>query len=337
MEKIVVLGGGSWGTALARVLANKGHDVLMWLRDEEQVNKINKDRENKKYLPGIILPDNLVCTADLDIFNGVKVIISAVPTQASRGIFKRIKNKVEDDSIIVNVSKGLEIGTLSRISEIANEELPDCKYVVLSGPSHAEEVGLDMPTAVVVSSIEREIAEYIQDIFMTRRFRVYTNPDVIGVEISGALKNIIALAAGISDGFGYQDNTKAALMSRGFIEITKLGLKLGASVYTFSGLAGMGDLIVTCTSMHSRNRRAGMLLGEGYSVEEAIDKIGMVVEGMKTVKAAYDLSIKYDVDMPITKELNNIIFNNGGVEEALDSLMTRSKKNEIEEILSVDW
>lgn len=336
MDNLVVLGGGSWGTALARLLANKGYNVKMWLRDSEQVELINKNKENSKYLPGVTLPENLVCTDSLDIFDDTDFIVSAVPTQSCRSVFKKIKDKVKNNSIIVNVSKGLEVGTLYRISEIVAQELPNCSYGILSGPSHAEEVGKDMPTVIVASAEKRETAQRIQDVFMTKRFRVYTNPDVIGVEISGALKNIIALAAGISDGFGYQDNTKAALMSRGFIEITKLGLKMGASAPTFSGLAGMGDLIVTCTSMHSRNRRAGILMGQGLSADEASDKVGMVVEGIKTTKAAYELSKKYDVDMPITNELYNVIFNNENVEEALERLMTRSKKYEMEEILSED-
>ncbi len=340
MDNVVVLGGGSWGTALARLLANKGYNVKMWLRDKEQVKLINDSRENKKYLPGVDLPENLVCTDSLDIFEDTDFIVSAVPTQSCRSVFKKIKDKVKSGSIVVNVSKGLEIGTLYRISEIVEQELPNCSYGILSGPSHAEEVGLDMPTAIVASAEKRDVAEKIQDVFMTKRFRVYTNPDLIGVEISGALKNIIALAAGISDGFGYQDNTKAALMSRGFIEITKLGLKIGASGPTFSGLAGMGDLIVTCTSMHSRNRRAGILMGQGLTSQKASEEIGMVVEGMKTTEAAYELSKKYDVDMPITNELYNVIFNDGNVQEALERLMTRSKKFEMEEILDendVNW
>lgn len=340
MDNIAVLGGGSWGTALANLLANKGYHVSVWLRNEEQAEEINRVRENRKYLPGVKLSDNLDFTTDLDVVKGKEIVISAIPTQNSREVFKKIKGRIEDNAILVNVSKGLEVGTLFRISEIANQELPEVRYCVLSGPSHAEEVGRDIPTTVVVSSKSREVAEKIQDVFMTSRFRVYTNPDVVGVEIGGALKNIIALAAGVSDGFGYGDNTKAALMSRGFIEMAKLGLKMGASGITFSGLSGVGDLIVTCTSQHSRNRRAGIMMGEGMTASEATEKVGMVVEGIKTTKAAYEISKKYDVDMPITKELYKIIFENLPVEKALENLMGRSKKHELEEILdnkTVEW
>ncbi len=340
MDNIAVLGGGSWGTALANLLANKGYHVSVWLRNEEQAEEINRVRENRKYLPGVKLSDNLDFTTDLDVVKGKEIVISAIPTQSSREVFKKIKGRIEDNAILVNVSKGLEVGTLFRISEIANQELPEVRYCVLSGPSHAEEVGRDIPTTVVVSSKSREVAEKIQDVFMTSRFRVYTNPDVVGVEIGGALKNIIALAAGVSDGFGYGDNTKAALMSRGFIEMAKLGLKMGASGITFSGLSGVGDLIVTCTSQHSRNRRAGIMMGEGMTASEATEKVGMVVEGIKTTKAAYEISKKYDVDMPITKELYKIIFENLPVEKALENLMGRSKKHELEEILdnkTVEW
>lgn len=340
MENIVVLGGGSWGTALANLLANKGYKVVTWLRNKEQSDYINKYKENKKYLPGVKLSGNLEMTTDLDIVKEAQIIISAIPTQNCREVFKQIKSKVKKNSIIVNVSKGLEVGTLFRISEIVSQELPNLRYCVLSGPSHAEEVGREIPTTVVASSQLREVAEKIQDIFMTNRFRVYTNPDVIGVEIGGALKNIIALGAGISDGFGYGDNTKAALMSRGFIEIAKLGIKLGASGTTFSGLSGIGDLIVTCTSEHSRNRRAGILMGQGYTASKATEKVGMVVEGIKTTKAAYEISKKYNVDMPITTQLHKIIFEDFSVEQALENLMTRSKKHELEEILnnkSIEW
>ncbi|MDO5708237.1 MAG: NAD(P)H-dependent glycerol-3-phosphate dehydrogenase [Andreesenia angusta] len=340
MKDIVVLGGGSWGTAIANLLGNKGYRVTIWLRDEMQAKEINKTRVNKKYLPDIELSENLNFTSKLDIFEGVDIIISAIPTQSCREVFKKIKNFVEKDAIIVNLSKGLEIGTLYRISEIVEQELKDLRYCVLSGPSHAEEVAKDLPTTVVASSKSREVAERIQDLFMTNRFRVYTNPDVIGVEIGGALKNIIALGAGITDGYGYGDNTKAALMSRGFIEMAKLGIKMGASGATFSGLSGIGDLIVTCTSIHSRNRRAGILMGKGHTSKEATEEIGMVVEGIKTTKAAYEISKKYGVEMPITTELYKMIFEDNPLDDAVYSLMSRSKKHELEEILNnktIEW
>lgn len=333
-QNIIVLGGGSWGTALANLLAKKGYSVTMWLRDSDLVKSINENKENKKYLPGVPLSENLKATDSLDIFGKeAGVVVSAIPTQGVRDVLKKIKGRIPGDSIIVNVSKGIETESLLRISEIVKAELGDVRYCVLSGPSHAEEVGKDMPTTVVVSSEEREAAEYVQDMFMTDRFRVYTNPDVIGVELGGSLKNIIALGAGISDGIGFGDNSKAALMSRGFVEMTRLGAALGASASTFTGLSGIGDLIVTCTSVHSRNTRAGNLIGQGYSADEACEKVGMVVEGMKTTKAAYDLAQRLEVDMPITFELYRVLFEGADVGEAMNNLMTRTKKHELEEMI----
>lgn len=340
-QNIIVLGGGSWGTALANLLAKKGYSVTMWLRDSDLVKSINENKENKKYLPGVSLSENLKATYSLDIFDkGAKVVVSAIPTQGIRDVLKKIKGRIPEDSIIVNVSKGIETESLLRISEIVKAELGDIRYCVLSGPSHAEEVGRDMPTTVVVSSEEREAAEYVQDMFMTDRFRVYTNPDVTGVELGGSLKNIIALGAGISDGIGFGDNSKAALMSRGFVEMTKLGAALGASSSTFTGLSGIGDLIVTCTSIHSRNTRAGNLIGQGYSANEACEKVGMVVEGMKTTKAAYELAQKLGVDMPITFELYRVLFEGADVGEAMNNLMTRNKKHELEDMIDknkISW
>lgn len=333
-DRIAVLGGGSWGTALAILLCQKGLDVAIWLRDKEQADKMKERRENQKYLPGVELPEKLHIVSDIsEAVRDRNFIVNAVPTQAVRNVLKDLNGKLENEVIIVNVSKGLEINSLLRISEVVESELGDIDYCMLSGPSHAEEVARCIPTTVVASSRKRETAEAVQDLFMTPRFRVYTNPDLVGVELGGALKNIIALGAGISDGLGYGDNTKAALMSRGFVEMAKLGRMMGASSSTFSGLSGMGDLIVTCTSMHSRNRRAGILIGEGNSRESVREKIGMAVEGIKTTNAAYELAKKYQVEMPITSEIYNVLYEGGNVEDSMERLMMRNKKNEMEELL----
>lgn len=341
MEKVVVLGGGSWGTALALVLAKNGIDVDIWMRDKSQCETMNYARENLKYLPGVIIPKNINATNDIESALKEKtIIVSAIPTQGLRENLKQMKKYITKDQIIVNVSKGIEVGSLCRISEIVKEELPENEYAVLSGPSHAEEVAKDIPTTVVVAANKKNIAERVQDVFMTPKFRVYTNPDVTGVEIGGALKNIIALGAGISDGLGYGDNTKAALMSRGVVEIARLGKNLGGIGATFGGLSGIGDLIVTCTSMHSRNRRAGILIGEGKKLDEVVDSIGMVVEGVKTTKAAYELAQKRGIEMPITKEIYDVLYNNSDVKDAVVCLMMRNKKHEIEDALQgmdIDW
>lgn len=340
-EKITLLGGGSWGTALAILLGEKGFDVDMWVRDVAHAEQMKTERENVKYLPNVKLPESIKITTDIEAaISDSNTVVSAIPTQGVRTVLSQLKGKLKAGTTLVNVSKGLEVNSLLRISEVVKEELGDIDYCVLSGPSHAEEVAIGVPTTVVVSSKQRNTAEKIQDLFMTPRFRVYTNPDVVGVELGGALKNIIALGAGISDGLKYGDNTKAALMSRGFVEMARLGIKMGAAGSTFSGLSGIGDLIVTCTSMHSRNRRAGILIGEGYSEELVREKIGMVVEGIKTTNAAYQLAAKYGVDMPITNEIYNVLYENGKVEESMTRLMMRNKKHEMEEIIggnSISW
>ncbi len=334
-EKIGVLGGGSWGTALAILLANKGHHVEIWLRDDEQLGKMKDTNINEKYLPNIKLPKNLKLTNDLKkACVGKNIILLSIPTHGIREILNKCKNYIGAEQLLVNVSKGIENKTLLRISEIVKEILPENKYVILSGPSHAEEVARNMPTTVVSASRDRKAAEYIQDVFMTPNFRVYTNPDVIGVELAAAFKNIIALGAGISDGLEYGDNTKAALMTRGMFEMARLGEKMGGQAETFSGLAGMGDLIVTCTSMHSRNRRAGILIGKGMKVEEATKEVGMVVEGIKTTKSVYELAKKYKVTMPITTEIYKVLYEGKNVKESLNDLMIRDKKHEIEDIVS---
>lgn len=332
-EKIGVLGGGSWGTALAILLSNKGLEVDMWVRNSEQVDSMNINRENKRYLPNVKLPDSLDVSTDLEKTLYKKdLILLSVPTHGVREALNNAKKYINKDQIIVNVAKGIENDSLLRISQIVEEILPHNNYAVLSGPSHAEEVAVNIPTTVVSASRSKDVAEYIQDLFITSSFRVYTNPDIIGVELGGALKNIIALGAGISDGLGYGDNTKAALMTRGNIEMARLGVKLGANANTFSGLTGIGDLIVTCTSMHSRNRRCGILLGKGLSLDEAIREVGMVVEGVKTTKSAYKLAQKLEVEMPITEEIYNVLYNGDDVSESVSKLMGREKKHEMEDV-----
>lgn len=330
-ESIGILGGGSWGTALAILLANKEYKLDMWVRNEDQVTAMNSLRENKRYLPNISLPENLLVSSDIErtIFNK-DVILLSVPTHGVREALNNAKKYIKKNQIIVNVAKGIENDTLLRISQIVAEILPDNNYAILSGPSHAEEVALDIPTTVVSASKNKFVAEYIQDLFITPTFRVYTNPDIIGVELGGALKNIIALGAGISDGLKYGDNTKAALMTRGIFEMARLGDKLGANPNTFSGLSGIGDLIVTCTSMHSRNRRAGILIGQGKALEESVKEIGMVVEGIKTTKSAYKLAEKLNINMPITDEIYNVLYNNADVKTSVSYLMGRDKTHEME-------
>lgn len=337
--KIAVIGAGSWGTALSIVLADNGHEVRLWSHNEKQVEEINQHHTNKKYLPGITLPESIVGYASLsEALSGLEIIVIAVPTKAVREVIGKIRAIQKTPLTIVHVSKGIEPNTLMRISEIIKEEMPQellKDIIVLSGPSHAEEVCLRHPTTVAVSSENMVAAEQIQDVFINQNFRVYTNPDVIGVEIGGALKNIIALAAGITDGLGYGDNAKAALITRGLAEIARLGTKMGANPLTFSGLTGIGDLIVTCTSVHSRNWRAGNLLGKGHSLDEVLANMGMVVEGVRTTKAAYQLAEKYQVSMPITKALYNILFNGANPKEAGEVLMSRGKTNEMNDLINV--
>ena len=336
MEKITVIGAGSWGTAIAFVLAENGHDCLLWARRSEQSEEITDKHTNHAYLPGIVLPENLQATSHLEeaVKHGETVII-AVPTKAIREICGQINEMDIDAKIIVHVSKGIEPDSLKRISEMIDEELAPSKkkaIVVLSGPSHAEEVVLRHPTTVTAASVDLEAARKVQDLFMNNYFRVYTNNDVIGVEIGAALKNVIALAAGISDGLGYGDNAKAALITRGLAEISRLGAKMGAHPLTFSGLTGLGDLIVTCTSVHSRNWKAGNLLGKGNSLEEVVSGMGMVIEGVRTAKAAHQLAAQHDVSMPLTEALYSILFDDVPPKEAVDQLMNRMKKQEVEDL-----
>ena len=288
MSKVAFLGAGSFGTSLGILLGNKGVTVSLWDRDENVINDINVNRKNDKYIKDLTIPTNVTAYKDLDeALNGAEYVVLAVPSHVIRTACKNLKGKINDDVIIINIAKGIEEGTNLRLSQVINQELPNNKVVVLSGPSHAEEVSKGIPTTLVASSECMECAEKVQDLFMDKNFRIYTNDDIIGVEIGGAVKNIIALAAGVCDGIGYGDNSKAALMTRGMAEIARIGIKMGGKAETFFGLTGMGDLIVTCTSMHSRNRRAGILIGQGKTAEEAIEEVGMVVEGIKACKAFY--------------------------------------------------
>ena len=328
-KNITLLGGGSWGTALAKLLSENGHKVTVWLRDENQCQTLRTERVNKKYLPKVQIPENIVFTSDINkAVKDARILLLVTPTQMIRKVLKQIKEEYKRDKIIINASKGIEIGTMDLVSDIVKEETNNCTFAVLSGPSHAEEVGLSMPTAITIACENKDVAEEIQDMFMSTYFRVYTNEDVIGAELGGSLKNIIALGAGISDGIGYGDNAKAALMNRGIVEIARLGIAMGADVHTFYGLSGIGDLIVTCTSKHSRNWNAGYLIGQGLTKDEAIKKIGMVVEGIPTTYAAYELSKKLNVDMPIVDAMYDILENNADVKETVNKLMLRDKKEE---------
>lgn len=329
-KRVAVIGAGSFGTALAMTLSGRGHTVTMWARRKEQIEEMSKEHSNSHYLPGVVLPEELLFTDNLeDAVSGKDLLLFAVPAQKFREAFAEAMKYADVQIPIVNVAKGIEKGTLLRLSEVAEEISPNCKFIALSGPSHAEEVARRMPTTVVVAGKDHDLAVEIQEAFSTDRFRVYTNEDLIGVELGGALKNIIALGAGISDGLKFGDNAKAAMMTRGITEMTRLGIALGARAETFSGLAGIGDLIVTCTSMHSRNRRCGILIGEGHSVEEAVQKIGMVVEGLSTAEAANMIAQKYDAEMPITQCIYHMIEGRVNAQEAVEILMGRKKKNEM--------
>ena len=328
-SKTNVLGAGSWGTALSLLLHKNGHQVKLWSALENEVKMLNEKREHESKLPGVRIPEEVEITTDLEgCLRDVDVAVLAVPSPFTRSTAKQMAPFVKEGQIIVNVAKGVEEDTLMTLSDIISEEIPAANVCVLSGPSHAEEVGRGLPTTCVVSATKRETAEYLQGIFMSPVFRVYTTPDILGVELGGALKNVIALAAGTADGLGYGDNTKAALITRGIAEIARLGTKMGASQETFYGLSGMGDLIVTCASVHSRNRKAGYLMGKGYTMQQAMDEVKMVVEGVYSAKAARSLAEKYDVDMPIIMEVNKVLFEDKPAADAVRDLMIRDKKVE---------
>ena len=329
MKTVAVIGSGSWGTALAIQLKRAGNNVILWSFKEDEAAAILSERENKEFLPGIKLDSDIVITSKDEDVTWADMIVFSTPSKFVRNMAKRFAPFVKENQIVVNVAKGLEEGSLLRLSQVIKEESPQCRVAVLSGPSHAEEVGRNMATAIVAASEDVSVAEEVQNTFMTPMFRVYTNSDIVGVELGGALKNLIALAAGISDGCGFGDNTKAALMTRGLHEISRLGVAMGAKRETFAGLAGVGDLIVTCTSMHSRNRRAGILLGQGKTLKEALDEVHMVVEGVSNAKAAYELSKKLNINMPITHEINTVLYEGKDVKQAVYDLMTRDKVEEI--------
>ncbi len=329
MADISVIGAGSWGTALAALLYKNGHRVTVWSILQEEIDMLEKEHEHKDKLPGVKLPEDMVFTADLGgAVKGKDILVLAVPSPFTRSTANRMKEYVEEGQIIVNVAKGIEEKSFLTLSQIVEEEIPQAKVAVLSGPSHAEEVGRGLPTTIVVGAKDKETAEYLQNIFMNEVFRVYISPDVLGIELGGALKNVVALAAGIADGLGYGDNTKAALITRGITEIARLGIAMGGHFETFCGLTGIGDLIVTCASMHSRNRRAGILIGKGYSMEEAMKEVKMVVEGVYSAKAALALAQKYQVQIPIIEQVNAVLFDGKEAGAAVKELMIRDKKLE---------
>lgn len=329
MKKISVIGAGSWGTALACLLNDNQHNVTIWSIDKNEVEMLTTYREQKEKLAGVKVADEIKITADLkEALSDKDIVVMAVPSIFVRSTAKKMAEVMSGSPIIVNVAKGIEEDTLMTLTDIIKEELPEYQVAVLSGPSHAEEVGRKIPTTCVVGSSDKETCEILQDVFMNQVFRVYTSSDVLGIELGGALKNVIALAAGINDGLGYGDNSKAALMTRGIAEISRLGVKMGAKMETFYGLSGIGDLIVTCSSKHSRNRNAGYYIGKGMSYEEAMKEVKMVVEGVYSAKAAYALSKKYDSPLPIIEQVNKVLFEQKAPTEAVTELFLRDKKME---------
>ena len=329
MAKVAVLGGGSWGIALAVLLHKNGHEITIWSALEKEIEMLSTEHEHKM-LPGVKLADDMIFTTDEE--EAVKdkdMLVMAVASSYTRATAKRFKEFVAPGQIIVNVAKGIEEDTVMTLTEIIEQEIPQATVAVLSGPSHAEEVGRGVPTTIVVGAKKKSTAEYIRSLFMNEVFRVYISPDVLGIELGGSLKNVVALAAGIADGLGYGDNTKAALITRGITEIGRLGMAMGGRYETFSRLTGIGDLIVTCASMHSRNRRAGILIGQGKSMEEAMAEVKMVVEGVYSAKAAMQLAKKYNVQLPIIEQVNLVLFEGKSAAEAVKDLMLRDKKIEV--------
>ena len=334
MAKVGILGAGSWGTALSLMLYKNGHEVTVWSIDKKEVEMLQTEREHKSKLPNVKLPDDMVFTNDLE--EGMKekdFLVLAVPSIYTRSTARSMKAFIKPGQKVVNVAKGIEENTLMTLSEQIEEEIPEADVAVLSGPSHAEEVGRGLPTTCVVGAKTKETAEYLQHAFMNDFFRVYISPDILGIEIGGALKNVIALAAGIADGLGYGDNTKAALITRGIAEITRLGVKMGGKAETFAGLTGIGDLIVTCASMHSRNRRAGILIGQGKTMQEAMDEVQMIVEGVYSAKAGRALAEKYGESMPIIEQIYRVLFEDKNHYEAVKELMVRDARTENTELL----
>ena len=329
MANVGIIGAGSWGTALSVLLHDNGHSVTVWSIDESEVKMLDEKREHLLKLPGVKLPDDMVFTGDMErVVQGKDFLVLAVPSVYTRGTARSMKPYVADGQIIVDVAKGIEESTLKTLSQQIGEEIPQADVAVLSGPSHAEEVGRKLPTTCVIGAKTRKTAEYLQSMFISKVFRVYTSPDILGIELGGSLKNVIALAAGIADGLGYGDNTKAALITRGIAEIARLGVKMGGKIESFVGLTGIGDLIVTCASVHSRNRKAGYLIGQGRSMKEAMDEVKMVVEGVYSAKAAAKLAEQYNVSMPIVEEVNAVLFDGKDPAQAVDDLMQRESKSE---------
>ena len=335
MKKIGIIGAGSWGTALAVNLARNNHEVTIWSIMEDEIKMLTEHREHLDKLPGVKLADSMQFTTDLETaIKGMDMLVLAVPSIFTRSTSKAMAPFVEDGQIVVCVAKGIEDDTFMTITDIVEEEIPQADVCVLCGPSHAEEVGIGLPTTVVAGAKTKKSAEIIQDIFMNETFRVYTSPDMLGMELGGSLKNVIALAAGMCDGLGYGDNTKAALIVRGISEVTRLAFAMGAKTETINGLTGIGDLIVTCQSKHSRNRKAGELMGQGMTMEEATKEVKMVVEGVYSAKAALALGKKYYVTMPIIEEVNKVLFENKSARNAVNDLMLREKRVESN---SLDW
>ena len=333
MAKIGIIGAGSWGIALSVLLHKNGNEITIWSALPDEITMLKETHEQKDKLPGVKLAEDMIFTTELkEAVEGMDVLVLAVPSPFTRSTSALMKPFVAEGQKIVNVAKGIEEATLMTLSEIIEEEIPQADVAVLSGPSHAEEVGRGIPTTIVVGSKKKETAEYLQNLFMNEVFRVYISSDVLGIELGAALKNVVALAAGIADGLGYGDNTKAALITRGIAEIARLGVKMGCRIETFCGLTGIGDLIVTCASMHSRNRRAGILIGKGASMEEAMSEVKMVVEGVYSAKAALKLAEKYNVNMPIVEAVNRVLFEDLPAKQGLHELLTRDKKAEITDL-----
>lgn len=331
MEKVIVIGAGSWGTALGLVLAKKGHDVILWERNEKIAKLLQEERENKRLLPGIKFPNNLKVTSKLDgLLKGIKYVVLSVPSQSLREVIEKISSQIEDETILINTAKGIEVKSGETLSEVIKEEIKGKFHkniVVLSGPTHAEEVALEIPTAIVAAG-EIERAKKVQELFNTDKFRVYISTDILGVELGGAIKNCLAIGAGIADGMGYGDNAKAALITRGITEMIRFGKALGANEITFSGLTGIGDLIVTCESKHSRNRFVGEELGKGRKIEEILSNMVMVAEGVSTVKAVNDKIKELNITMPIVMAIYDVIYENADPKEKVTELMTRELKEE---------
>ena len=329
MANVGIMGAGSWGTALAVLLHSNGHHVTVWSISEDEVKMLTEEREHKSKLPGVKIPEDMVFTSKMEeAVTDKDFVVLAVPSTFTRSTARNMKPYVAEGQILVDVAKGIEESTLMTLSQQIEEEIPQADVAVLSGPSHAEEVGRGLPTAVVIGAKTKETAEYLQKMFMNRVFRVYTSPDRLGMELGGSLKNVIALAAGIADGMGYGDNTKAALITRGINEIAQLGVKMGGALESFTGLTGIGDLIVTCASKHSRNRKAGYLMGQGKTMQEALDEVQMVVEGVYSTKAAVKLGEKYGISLPIVNKVNEVLFEGKDPREAVDELMLRDSKAE---------